>query len=155
MILAGSGALGQGFPVCFPCPHLLYQLMEVSLKRIYITITIALLTSLYGCVSTQPESTIAIPEPTAPITSPEVSPEYLRAHLTAFAHDSMQGREAGTPGHDRAVEYLVQQLQGIGAVPVRPGRLPIAGGPSISSSKSNESGPSGRERADPPCRVCP
>jgi hypothetical protein len=44
----------------------------------------------------------------------------LRIWLSAIAHDSMQGRAAGSVGHDRAVRYLVDQVNRIGLTPVTP-----------------------------------
>jgi hypothetical protein len=44
----------------------------------------------------------------------------LRAWLSAIAHDSMQGRAAGSIGHERAVRYLVDQVSRIGLTPATP-----------------------------------
>lgn len=41
----------------------------------------------------------------------------LKARVYAFADDSMQGRAAGTPGHERAVAYLVRELTRLGVRP--------------------------------------
>ncbi|HEX2190711.1 MAG TPA: M28 family peptidase [Longimicrobiaceae bacterium] len=53
--------------------------------------------------------------------SAAVRAEDLRARLTAFAHDSMEGREAGTPGHDRAAAYLARELARLGLRPAGEG----------------------------------
>jgi len=47
--------------------------------------------------------------------------EDLRLRLEVFAHDSMAGREAGTPGHERALEFIAAELKRIGATPAGEG----------------------------------
>lgn len=87
------------------------------MKRIPTTAAALALFALLGCAGARPESAGPAPETRVTTTATVISPDYLRTHLSAFAHDSMQGREAGTPGHDRAVEYLARQLARIGAQP--------------------------------------
>lgn len=87
------------------------------MKRIPTTVAALALLALAGCAGTKPESAAPTPERSATSASAALSPANLRAHLTAFAHDSMQGREAGTPGHDRAVEYLARHLERLGLRP--------------------------------------
>lgn len=92
---------------------------RLPLKRIPTMALAASVLALAGCAGSLPETTVPAPESrqettAAPVT---ISPSYLRTHLTAFAHDSMQGREAGTPGHLMASRYLAQQLERIGAEP--------------------------------------
>jgi len=86
------------------------------LKRIPTFAAATTLVALVGCAGARTESAGRAPEAQT-TTATVISPAYLRTHLGAFAHDSMQGREAGTPGHDRAVEYLARQLARIGAQP--------------------------------------
>jgi Zn-dependent M28 family amino/carboxypeptidase len=50
-------------------------------------------------------------------TSGAITPEDLMTRLYIFADDSMQGREAGTPGHVRGTEYIVRELTRLGAKP--------------------------------------
>ena len=40
-----------------------------------------------------------------------------RGHIAILADDAMEGRLAGTPGYDRAADYVVQQLAGVGVRP--------------------------------------
>lgn len=40
-----------------------------------------------------------------------------RSHIAILADDAMEGRLAGTPGYDRAADYVVQQFEEIGATP--------------------------------------
>jgi hypothetical protein len=47
----------------------------------------------------------------AAVRAPELM---LRERLTAFAHDSMEGRATGTRGHARAVAYLIETLRRTG-----------------------------------------
>lgn len=61
----------------------------------------------------------------APVPSVVVAPgavraitvDELRRDLVAFSHDSMQGREAGTPGEARAARFLVNRLMELGLEP--------------------------------------
>jgi hypothetical protein len=48
---------------------------------------------------------------------PAASPERLRAWLTAYAADSMEGREAGTPGNARATAWLAAEARKLGLEP--------------------------------------
>lgn len=48
---------------------------------------------------------------------PAISADRLRERLTAFAHDSTQGRETGTAGYARATTYLVDELKRLGVAP--------------------------------------
>jgi hypothetical protein len=50
-------------------------------------------------------------------TEAEITAADLRARLEIVAHDSMQGREVGTPGMARATDYLVRELQRLGLRP--------------------------------------
>lgn len=72
---------------------------------------------LAGCAGAQPDGAAPTPERSTSAVSAALTPASLRTHLSAFAHDSMQGREAGTPGHDRAVEYLARHLERLGLQP--------------------------------------
>lgn len=48
----------------------------------------------------------------------EIKVDFLRHHLTAFADDSMQGRETGTEGLEMAADYLAKQYKQMGLQPV-------------------------------------
>src|SRR5689334_21023110 len=50
-------------------------------------------------------------------TSAEITPEDLEVRLTAFAADSMMGREAGTYWGEKAADYVAGELQKIGVQP--------------------------------------
>jgi hypothetical protein len=74
---------------------------------------------------------------TAPSTLPRAGEEtgidsvLLLTHLAALAHDSMQGREAGTAGGARARRYLLDALARAGASPLPSGYeapFPLPGG---------------------------
>ena len=53
------------------------------------------------------------PQPTAPA----ITVADLKSRVYIFADDSMLGREAGTPGHLRAVEYIARELKRLGLEP--------------------------------------
>jgi hypothetical protein len=50
-------------------------------------------------------------------TSPEITPEDLEVRLTAFAADSMMGREAGTYWGQKGAEYVAGELKKLGVQP--------------------------------------
>lgn len=49
---------------------------------------------------------------------PDLSAERLEAHVRILADDSMEGREAGHPGYDRAAEYVAGQFRALGLKPL-------------------------------------
>jgi hypothetical protein len=49
--------------------------------------------------------------------SPAITEADLRRRLFIFADDSMEGRMTGTPGHDRALAYIVGELTRLGITP--------------------------------------
>jgi hypothetical protein len=50
-------------------------------------------------------------------TSPEITPADLEVRLTAFADDSMMGREAGTYWGEKAADYVAAEFQKLGLQP--------------------------------------
>jgi hypothetical protein len=44
----------------------------------------------------------------------QVSPERIKAHVAFLSNDLLEGREAGTRGHELAALYVAQQLAGLG-----------------------------------------
>ncbi|MGH7617510.1 MAG: M28 family peptidase [Gemmatimonadaceae bacterium] len=65
--------------------------------------------ALAGAACTRPAS--------APVPSAAISASDLRARLTAFAADSMMGREAGTIWNAKAAEYVASQFAKLGLRP--------------------------------------
>jgi Peptidase family M28 len=60
----------------------------------------------------------ASPVPAGPAsTEAAITAADLRERLQVVAHDSMQGREVGTPGMRRATDYLVRELARLGLRP--------------------------------------
>jgi hypothetical protein len=59
----------------------------------------------------------AVPAPGPAATEASITPADLRERLQIVAHDSMQGREVGTPGMQRATDYIVRELQRLGLRP--------------------------------------
>jgi hypothetical protein len=57
------------------------------------------------------------PAPGPAATEAAITAADLRERLEIVAHDSMQGREVGTPGMARATSYLVRELQRLGLRP--------------------------------------
>jgi hypothetical protein len=59
------------------------------------------------------------PRPAQPprSTVPAITPRDLETRLFIFAADSMEGREAGTPGNLRATDYIARELARLGLVP--------------------------------------
>ena len=50
-------------------------------------------------------------------TEPAVTEQDLRTRLFIFADDSMQGREAGTAGHEKGLRYIEGELRRLGVQP--------------------------------------
>jgi len=46
-----------------------------------------------------------------------VDPAKLEGHVRVLADDRMEGRGTGTPGYDRAAQYVAEQMQALGLVP--------------------------------------
>jgi len=52
-----------------------------------------------------------------PIPAPEFSSERIKADMTFLASDEMEGREAGTPGYDKAAEFVANTMKDLGISP--------------------------------------
>ena len=52
-----------------------------------------------------------------PQASPEQRAERWWADISALANDAMEGRQTGTPGYQRAADYVVSRLEGLGLKP--------------------------------------
>src|SRR6185295_16693570 len=50
-------------------------------------------------------------------SEPDFSAERFKAHVTFLADDLLEGREAGTRGHEIAARYIASQFALIGAKP--------------------------------------
>ncbi|WP_445664003.1 M28 family peptidase [Fodinibius sp. AD559] len=87
------------------------------------SVLVGLLIFTVGCAGSEPSSQN---QPSEPITDTEqllafqqeISADYLKPRLTAFAHDSMKGRETGTPSEKVAAEYLADEYKQLGLKPV-------------------------------------
>jgi hypothetical protein len=75
-------------------------------------LTCALL-PVFGCGPSAPGPGTANPT----VTSAAITPGDLRARLSIFADDSMQGRKAGTPGNVKGTDYLAAEARRIGLQP--------------------------------------
>ncbi len=93
--------------------------MKMYLK----SVTIGLLIFIVGCAGSGPSS---LEQSTASLSDTEqllgfqteISEDYLKPHLTAFAHDSMKGRETGTISEKIAARYLADEYKQLGLKPV-------------------------------------
>lgn len=84
------------------------------------TILLALTAFVVGCSSSKETSQNTISTDTGELLAfqDEITVSYLRNHLMAFAHDSMEGRETGEPGQKMAAKYLADQYREMGLKPV-------------------------------------
>ncbi|MGM0546650.1 MAG: M28 family peptidase [Bacteroidota bacterium] len=85
--------------------------------------TLIAITLFYvGCAGSEPSSqenttqTITDTEQLLKFQN-EISTDFLKPRLTAFAHDSMEGRETGTEAENVAANYLAEQYQNLGLEP--------------------------------------
>lgn len=52
-----------------------------------------------------------------PVNSAETAAARIKADMAYLADDVLEGREAGTPGYDKAADYVAAQLEAIGVKP--------------------------------------
>lgn len=77
-----------------------------------------------GCAGSEPSTQN---QPSQPVTDTEqllgfqkeITVKYLKPRLTAFAHDSMKGRETGTPTEKKAADFLAEEYEQLGLAPAR------------------------------------
>lgn len=85
------------------------------------TIFIAILVFVAGCAGTEPtgqqDSSVTTDTQTLLKFQEEISVDFLKSHLSVFAHDTMKGRETGTPSEKVAAEYLADQYKKMGLQP--------------------------------------
>ena len=74
--------------------------------------------AIAGCASGATPSSSAPTTGTATsTTSAAITPADLRHRLYSYADDSMMGRKAGTPGNDKATQYIANELRRMGVQP--------------------------------------
>jgi Peptidase family M28 len=76
-------------------------------------VTLACVASLLPALACSPSA----PGSPVPAAAAPLSPAALRARLSIYADDSMQGRKAGTPGNVKATDYLAAEARRIGLEP--------------------------------------
>ncbi|MFU8811476.1 MAG: M28 family peptidase [Balneolaceae bacterium] len=76
-----------------------------------------LLLLFVGC-STSNSTQFTSPTPSVTSFSDVITPQLLRTHLEVIAHDSLEGREAGTRGERMAAQYIIDYYETIGVEPM-------------------------------------
>jgi hypothetical protein len=71
--------------------------------------------ALAGCATASPPSGGTSGSPSA--TSAAITAADLRHRVYIYADDSMMGRKAGTPGNDKATQYIADELRRMGMQP--------------------------------------
>ncbi|MDZ7659081.1 M28 family peptidase [Fodinibius sp.] len=87
------------------------------------SVLIGLLIFTASCAGSEPSSQNQSSEPITDTEQllgfqKEISTDYLKSHLMAFAHDSMRGRETGTPAEKKAANFLAEEYEQLGLAPV-------------------------------------
>jgi len=84
-------------------------------RRVAMTLAAAVMTA---CASAStPSATPTSTATTASETSAAITAADLRHRLFIYADDSMMGRKAGTPGNDKATQYIADELRRMGMQP--------------------------------------
>lgn len=98
------------------CPSASFRLIPLPvMKRLLAIPFLALL--LAGCT----DAPVVPAEPAAPAAIPEaafaaIDSTAIRHHIAILSADEMEGRATGTPGEERAVRYIAEQMEAIGLV---------------------------------------
>ncbi|OGX86004.1 peptidase M28 [Hymenobacter lapidarius] len=74
------------------------------------------LASLLTASLAHSQAPLTVPKPVAAALA-QVQPEAIKAHIAYLADDKLQGRQAGTPGYQMAVDYVTKQLKSLGVQP--------------------------------------
>lgn len=90
------------------------------------TLLLGVIITLMGCAGSQPSASSQNPRTITDTNTllayqDEISVEFLKKHLSAFAADSMEGRETGTDGLKKAADYLAKEYHELGLKPVGDG----------------------------------
>ncbi len=90
------------------------------MNRLFLLLTATATVAFTACSSKQPDTQPA-PDSSQPphtaTTEAAITADDLLERLTAFAHDSMMGRESGTLGNYKATEYLAAEARRLGLEP--------------------------------------
>src|SRR5690349_3295642 len=78
-------------------------------------VTASLVAGATGCTS---KTTVVVPAAVTARSAGTIDPAELVRDLTAFSHDSMRGRETGTPDAFRAATFIAHRLADLGLEPV-------------------------------------
>lgn len=78
-------------------------------------VTLLLAVFLFSCLSTEQLQEKQYQELLS--YSETITPELLRNHLEVIAHDSLEGREAGTKEERKAAQYLIDHYEKLGVSP--------------------------------------
>jgi len=60
---------------------------------------------------------VAAPPPPAEVSNPNITAPEITAHVRYLASDELQGRGSGTPGNDRAADYIAERFRAVGLKP--------------------------------------
>ncbi|MBO2010293.1 M28 family peptidase [Hymenobacter negativus] len=81
---------------------------------------LSLLGNLLFGLTAQAQAPLTVPKPVTAALE-QVKPADIKAHIAYLADDRLQGRKAGTPGYQMAVDYVTQQLKILGVQPAGEG----------------------------------
>lgn len=92
------------------------------MKRNILLATVGLFLTIAGCSGSQQagqqEKKISTDTEDLLAYQDEITVDFLKNHLSAFAADSMEGRETGLKGQKMAADYLVEQYTELGLKPM-------------------------------------
>lgn len=81
------------------------------------TLCAPLMLTVFAATACAQRGTAASGRATASGYAPAITEADLRKRLFIFADDSMQGRDAGSVGHEKALRYIVNELTRLGITP--------------------------------------
>ncbi|MBF9236275.1 M20/M25/M40 family metallo-hydrolase [Hymenobacter sp. BT683] len=86
--------------------------------KFFFSLSILASVSLTG--TAQAQAPLTVPAPVKQVLD-QVQPAAIKAHIAYLADDRLQGRQAGTPGYQMAVDYVTKQLKSLGVQPAGEG----------------------------------
>jgi hypothetical protein len=125
----------------------------MSIRRLCAPVALLLLLGAACTQAPPPPSPPAPPSPDAPeakVALDTVSADRVKAHMSTLADDAMEGRGPGTPGYERALQYVETAAREMGLAPAGDNgsfrqRVPLRNGTVLADeSRITVTGPSGR-----------